>query len=60
MTVTNGALAGENTSPQKMYKLLIGGHITPKPIWDIWKSCNVPRQKFFVWLLLHGRLNTKE
>jgi hypothetical protein len=35
-------------------------HQAPKPILDIWKTCNISRQKFFAWLLLHGRLNTKD
>jgi hypothetical protein len=27
---------------------------------DIWKSCNLPWQKFFAWLLMNHRLNTKD
>jgi hypothetical protein len=38
----------------------MGEHTNPKPILDIWKTCNLPIQKFFACLLLHNRLNTKE
>ena len=51
---------GTEYSTKKVYLSLIGEHSTPKPILDIWKTCCVPRQKFFAWLLLYGKLNTKD
>lgn len=45
---------------KKVYKALAGRFVTPKPILDIWKTCNIPRHKFFMWLLLYNTLNTKE
>jgi hypothetical protein len=54
------SLDGETFSTKKLHNLLIGEHPTPKPILNIWKTCNIPRQKLFVWVLLHGRLNTKD
>jgi hypothetical protein len=47
-------------STKKVYNLLIGELTTHKTITGIWKTCNIPRQKFFAWLLLQGRLNTKD
>ena len=52
--------SGPVFSAKKIYRSLIGIHPTHKKILDIWKSCNVPRQKFFIWLLMYNRLNTKE
>jgi hypothetical protein len=51
---------GSNFSTKKVYKELIGNHSPPDCITSIWKTCNIPRHKFFAWLLLNGRLNTKE
>jgi hypothetical protein len=51
---------GNTFSTKKVYKLLKGDSNTPASILDIWKACNIPRQKFFSWLLLQGRLNTKD
>jgi hypothetical protein len=51
---------GSKFSTSKLYRVLIGDHIIPNPILDIWKTCVVPRQKFFSWLLLNGKLNSKE
>jgi hypothetical protein len=51
---------GDNFSTKKMYNSLIGKHHTPKPILDICKTCNIPSQKFFAWLMLHNILNTKD
>jgi hypothetical protein len=51
---------GDYYSTKRMYNYIIGEHDTPQPILDIWKTCNIPRQKFFAWLMLHNRLNTKE
>jgi hypothetical protein len=50
---------GDYFSTKKMYNSLIGEHHTPKPTLDIWKTCDIPRQKFFALLMLHNRLNTK-
>jgi hypothetical protein len=47
------------TTLQKMYNTLIGEHNAPDVFIDIWKTCNLPRQKFFAWLILHKRLNAK-
>jgi hypothetical protein len=47
-------------STKKVYRALIGNHEVAKPILDIWKTCNIPRQKFFAWLLMNNRLNTKD
>jgi hypothetical protein len=51
---------GSNFSTRKVYRELIGNHVTPNCISAIWKACSIPRHKFFAWLLLKGRLNTKE
>jgi hypothetical protein len=51
---------GDYYSTKRMYNTLIGEHDTPQPILDIWNTCNIPRQKFFAWLMLHNRLNTKD
>jgi hypothetical protein len=47
-------------STKKVYRQLIGEHHTHPVILDIWKTCNLPRQKFFAWLLMNQRLNTKD
>jgi hypothetical protein len=47
-------------STKKVYRQLIGEHHTHPAILDIWKTCNLPRQKFFSWLLMYQRLNTKD
>jgi hypothetical protein len=51
---------GSNFSTKKVYRELIGTHETPHSITTIWKACSIPRNKFFAWLLLNGRLNTKD
>jgi hypothetical protein len=51
---------GDYFSTKKLYNSLICEHHTPKLILDIWKTCNIPRQKFFAWLMLHNRLNNKD
>ena len=51
---------GSNFSTRKVYRKLIGNHPTPNCISTIWKTCSIPRHKLFAWLLLNGRLNTKE
>jgi hypothetical protein len=51
---------GSSYSTKKVYMELIGNHETPNSIAAIWKTCSIPRHKFFFWLLLNGRINTKE
>jgi hypothetical protein len=51
---------GNSFSTKKVYNLLKGEDFTPTSILDIWKTCNIPRQNFFSWLLVQGRLNTKD
>jgi hypothetical protein len=51
---------GNNFSTKKVYRELIGNHPTSNCITTLWKAYNIPRHTFFAWLLLHGRLNTKE
>jgi hypothetical protein len=34
---------GNKFSTSKLYRVLIGDHIVPNPILDIWKTCIVPR-----------------
>jgi hypothetical protein len=51
---------GDYFSMKRMYNKLIGDQHTPKPILDSWNTCNFPRQKFFAWLMVNNRLNTKD
>jgi hypothetical protein len=51
---------GDRYSIKKVYNLIGETHQAPQTILDIWKTSNIPRQKFFAWLMLHGRLNTKD
>jgi hypothetical protein len=51
---------GNKFSTKKLCRALIGEHNTPEPILDIWKSCAITPQQFFAWLLLNGKLNSKE
>jgi hypothetical protein len=51
---------GNGYSVKKVYNLLGDTNQAPKTILDIWKTCNLSRQNYFAWLLLHGRLNTKD
>jgi hypothetical protein len=46
-------------STTKAYKLLIGVQQAPKFFTWIWDSSCQPKHKFFFWLLLHDRLNTR-
>jgi hypothetical protein len=50
---------GNLYSIKNIYIELMGEHIIPKPILDIWKTFNLPRQKLFAWPLLYNGLNTK-
>jgi hypothetical protein len=52
--------SNKNFSTKKIYRASIGDHDKLAALTDIWKTCNLPRQKFFAWLLLHRRLNTKD
>jgi hypothetical protein len=46
-------------SSQKAYKAMIGFSATPKIFSRLWKSSCQAKYKFFFWLLLHDRLNTR-
>ena len=46
-------------SSQKVYELAFEGLEVPRTIQWIWKSKCIPRIKFFAWLLMVDRLNTK-
>jgi hypothetical protein len=41
-----GAFHGETISPPRKCIIFIGEHPTPTSILDIWKTCNIQRQKF--------------
>jgi hypothetical protein len=56
--ILNGNATGYST--KILYIELIGEHPTPPAILDTWKTCSLPRQKFFAWIMLHKRLNTKD
>jgi hypothetical protein len=49
-----------NDHTKKVYRAITKPHAAPAPYKWIWKSCCLPKQKFFFWLLLQDRLNTKE
>ena len=52
---------GNKYSNRKIYLHLIGNPPKAAPPFQwIWKSCNLPKQKFFFWLLLLDRLNTRD
>ena len=44
----------------KLYKLLRPYPTAPEPFQWIWRSCVLPKQKFFFWLLIQDRLNTRD
>ena len=46
-------------SSQKAYKAMIGFSPAPKIFSILWKSSCQAKHKFFFWLLLHDRLNTR-
>jgi hypothetical protein len=46
-------------STEKAYKVLIGTQHAPKLFTWLWESSCQPKHKFFFWLLLHDRLNTR-
>ena len=45
---------------KKIYNFLMGHHDTADPIKWIWKTCCLPRHKFFCWLMLNDIINTCE
>ena len=45
---------------KKVYLSLINAPQAPPPYKWIWKSACLPKHKFFFWLLIQDRLNTKE
>jgi hypothetical protein len=46
-------------SSHKAYKAMIGHSPAPKIFSLIWKTSCQAKHKFFFWLLLHDRLNTR-
>ena len=52
---------GTKYSNKRIYLEYMGNPAdAPKPFQWIWKSCTLPRQKFFFWLLLQDRLNIRD
>jgi hypothetical protein len=47
-------------STKKVYLAITKPNIAPAPFMWIWNSACLPKHKFFFWLLLQDRLNTKE
>ena len=45
---------------KKAYNALIGTHPTKKCILDIWKTCCLTKHNFFAWLMMNGKINTKD
>jgi hypothetical protein len=45
---------------KKVYLAITKPPTAPAPYKWIWKSCCLPKQKFFFWVLVQDRLNTKE
>jgi hypothetical protein len=45
---------------RKVYLQITKPETAPPPYKWIWKSCCLPKHKFLFWVLLHGKLNTKE
>ena len=43
-----------------LYKLLRPFPPAPNPFQWIWKSCTLPKHKFFFWLSIQDRLNTRD
>ena len=44
----------------KLYKLLRPFPVAPKPFQWIWKACVLPKHKFFFWLMIQDRINTRD
>jgi hypothetical protein len=55
----NFAWSSNKYSTQKVYLALINAPVAPAPFKWIWKSSCLPKHKFFFWLLIQDRLNTK-
>jgi hypothetical protein len=53
------AWGGNKYSTQKVYMALVNAPVAPAPFRWIWKSACLPKHKFFFWLLIQDRLNTK-
>ena len=51
---------GNHYSTKKMYEAILDPPAAPMPFKWNWKSCCLSRHKFFFWLLLLDRLNTKD
>ena len=47
-------------SAKKIYEILMGNQKAPLPMQWIWKTCSLPRHKFFCWLMLNDKINTFE
>lgn len=57
---TIGLLFGGNSTTSKRFCLLGFSHMNVPPTFKwMWKSKCIPRLKFFAWLVLVDRLNTK-
>jgi hypothetical protein len=55
----NFSWGGTKYSIKKVYLALINAPVAPAPFKWIWKSTCLPKHKFFFWLLIQDRLNTK-
>jgi hypothetical protein len=51
---------GAHYSTKKIYEAILEPPVAPAPFKWIWKSCCMSKHKFFFWLLLLDRLNTKD
>jgi hypothetical protein len=51
---------GDFFSAKKVYEAILNPPEAAVPFRWIWKSCCLPKHKFFFWLLLMDRLNTKD
>jgi hypothetical protein len=51
---------GKAYSTKKVYNALSIHPVAPLPFKWIWSSAALPKQKFFFWLLVQDRLNTKD
>ena len=51
---------GNYYSTKKIYEAILNPPTAPSPFKWIWKSCCLSKHKFFFWLLLLDRLNTKD
>jgi hypothetical protein len=56
----NLTIGGNKFSTRNVYMDLIKEPPAPKPFKWIWKSPCLPKHKFFFWLLLQDRLNTRD